>query len=207
MFTCVDENITAVKLILHLSKRRRFFLFWPLGCCTHSQDVTVQRKHRQPPTQISILFTCYMFRPKRTIIIFYKHKLLLTPCSRVLLEKLTGSHLVKKFHTFYGTRRFFTAFTGHRHLPLSSASSIQAMPPHPTSWRTILILSSHLRLGLPSGLFPSRFLTKTLYTPLLSPIGATCPAHLILNLITRTEYRSLSSSLCSFLHSPVPNPS
>ena len=40
----------------------------------------------------------------------------------------------------------------------------------------------------------------------LSPIRATCPAHLILDFITRTilgEYRSWSSSLCSFLHSPV----
>jgi hypothetical protein len=41
--------------------------------------------------------------------------------------------------------------------------------------------------------------------PLLLPIHATCPAHLILlDLITSTilgeEYRSLSSSLCSFLH-------
>ena len=41
----------------------------------------------------------------------------------------------------------------------------------------------------------------------LSPIRATCPTHLILDFITRTilgeQYRWLSSSLCSFLHSPV----
>jgi len=35
----------------------------------------------------------------------------------------------------------------------------------PTSWRYILVLSTPLRLGLSSGLFPSGFLTKTLYTP------------------------------------------
>jgi len=37
----------------------------------------------------------------------------------VLLEKLTGSQLVKKFPTFYGIRRFVTAFTRARHLSLS----------------------------------------------------------------------------------------
>ena len=42
---------------------------------------------------------------------------------------------------------------------------IQAIYPHPTSWRSILILSAHLRLGLPSGLVPSGFPSKTLYTP------------------------------------------
>ena len=41
--------------------------------------------------------------------------------------------------------------------------------PHPTSWSSILKLSSHLCLGLPSGVFPSGFPTKTLYMPLLSP--------------------------------------
>jgi hypothetical protein len=44
---------------------------------------------------------------------------LLTPCSRVLVEKLTGFQLVKKFPAFYGTRRFITAFTSARHLSLS----------------------------------------------------------------------------------------
>ena len=43
---------------------------------------------------------------------------LLTPWSRVLLEKLTGLQLVK-FPEFYGTRRFITAFTSARHLSLS----------------------------------------------------------------------------------------
>jgi hypothetical protein len=37
--------------------------------------------------------------------------------------------------------------------------------PHPTSWRSILILSSNLRLGLPSGLFPSGFPITTLCMP------------------------------------------
>ena len=90
---------------------------------------------------------------------------LLTPRSRVLLEKLTGLQLVKKFPTFHGTRRFITALTSLRHPSLSWASPIQSTYPHPTSWRSILILSTHLRLGLSSGLLPTGFPTKTLHTP------------------------------------------
>ena len=44
---------------------------------------------------------------------------LLTPWSTVLLEKLTGSQLAKKFPAFYGTRRYITAFASARHLSLS----------------------------------------------------------------------------------------
>ena len=128
---------------------------------------------------------------------------ILTPWCRVLLEKLTGLQLVKKFPAFHGTRRFITALTSVRHLSLSGASPMQSIYPHPTSWRSILILSTHLRLGLPSGLFHSGFPTKTLYTPVSLPIRATCPAHLILvDFITRTilgeEYKSFSSSLFSY---------
>jgi hypothetical protein len=76
---------------------------------------------------------------------------------------------------------------------------------HTNSWRSILILSPYICLGLSSGLFPSGFPTKTLHKPLPSPRCATCLVYLIF--LTQTvlgeEYRSLSSSLYSFFHSPV----
>jgi len=71
----------------------------------------------------------------------------------------------------------------------------------------IILIQGLLRLGLPSNLFPSDFPTKTQYTPVLSPIRATCPAPLILLdfIIWRVmgeQYRSLNSSLYSSLHPP-----
>jgi hypothetical protein len=75
----------------------------------------------------------------------------------------------------------------------------------PTSQFVKIHLNIILPLGLPSGFFPSDFPTNpSIHFPY--PIRAICTAHLILDLITRTilgEYWSLSSSLCSFLHSPV----
>jgi len=44
---------------------------------------------------------------------------LLTPWNRVLLEKLTGSQLIKKFSSIYGTWRFITAFTRAHYLSKS----------------------------------------------------------------------------------------
>ena len=75
---------------------------------------------------------------------------ILTPWCRVLLEKLTGFQLVKKFPAFHETRRFITALTSVRQLSLPWTRPIQFIYPHPTSWTSILILYTHLRLGLPS---------------------------------------------------------
>jgi len=53
-----------------------------------------------------------------TYILTYLFAYLLTPWSRVLLEKLTGVQLVKKFPAFNETRKFITAFTSVRQLSL-----------------------------------------------------------------------------------------
>jgi len=79
---------------------------------------------------------------------------------------------------------------------------------HPTFWRRVLILSSHLPLCLLSGLLLSRFPNKIFYATIFPTVRATCPDHLIpldmLNWIKFGEdYRPSSSSLCSLPHSPV----
>ena len=117
----------------------------------------------------------------------------LTPWSRVLFEKLRSSQLVKRLPAFYGNQRFITAFTTARHLPPFRVRPIQYLT-HPTSWRSTLILSSYLSLRLPSVLFPSGFLTKTLYAPHLFPVRVTRPAHqILLDLFTRIFGEECSS--------------
>ena len=44
---------------------------------------------------------------------------LLTPWSRVLLEKLTGSEASQEIPRIFGTRRFITVLTSARHISLS----------------------------------------------------------------------------------------
>jgi len=120
-----------------------------------------------------------------TYLFTYLLPYLLTPWYRVLLEKLTGLQLVKKFPAFHGTQRCITALTSVRHLSLSWASQIQSIYPHPTSWRSILILFTRLRLGLPSGPLPSGFPNKTLYTPSPHPYAVCAPSWF--NLQTRID--------------------
>jgi len=81
---------------------------------------------------------------------------LTNPWSTVLAEKLTHSQLVKKFSTFYRHWKFTTAFTTTHHVSVSWVRSIQSKhPPSITFLKIQFNFSSHLCLGLPSGLFPS----------------------------------------------------
>jgi hypothetical protein len=88
-----------------------------------------------------------------------------------------------------------------RHWSLPWARRVQATPPYPISLRSILLIPSHLRLGLPNCNFHSRFPTDILYICLPCVLRV----HIILlDLITLKMfdeyYKSLSSSLRNSFH-------
>jgi hypothetical protein len=111
----------------------------------------------------------------------------LSPCSLILLH--TAESFQRSYQVFSYSRNSPHFMEPEGLLPQSQVPATCPYPeparsspqsPHRTSWRSILILSSHLRLGLPSGLVPSGFSIKNLYKTLLSPIHATCPTRLVL---------------------------
>jgi len=53
------------------------------------------------------------------LLIYTPNTYLLTPWSRVLLEKLTGTAASQEIPRIFGTRRFITVLTSARHLSLS----------------------------------------------------------------------------------------
>jgi len=109
------------------------------------------------------------------LLLTYLLSYLLTQWNRVVPKKLTGSQIVKNFPGFYGKQSPLAHLHVHAIRPCSY-SFLSSPCPQTTSRKSILILSSYLRLVLPSNLFPLGFLTKTMYTPPLSLVHITCPA-------------------------------
>jgi hypothetical protein len=64
--------------------------------------------------------------------------------------------------------------------PYPELDQSSPIPPHPISVRSVLILSSHLRLRFHSDLFASGFSIVTHYVFLISLMRTTCYVHLIL---------------------------
>jgi len=118
--TVVNSVFWAVESFMLLGMYQ-LFRGVPLCCfvlmleAAHCSAVSVFARLHSVPSQKTYLLT---------YLLPYFH----TPWSRVLLEKLTGFQLVKKFPAFYGTWRFITAVTSVYHLSLSWAILIQPIP-------------------------------------------------------------------------------
>jgi hypothetical protein len=82
-----------------------------------------------------------------------------------------------------------TVFIKDRERSLSWAKLMKSTPSHIMSFRYILIFSSHVRLGLPTGLYHSGFPTKMLYMFLNSPwVLHTPPIHSIGYILSNNEH-------------------
>jgi hypothetical protein len=107
----------------------------------------------------------------------------------------------RTFQHFMVPKVHYSIHKGTPLVPILSQTNPFNTYHHPIPQRFVLILSTHLRL-------PSGFPTNKLYTFRFSPIRATRPAHfifldLIILITLGEEYKSRSSSICSFLHPPI----
>jgi len=91
----------------------------------------------------------------------------LPPWSRVLLEKLIATQLVKKFPAFYGTQKFITVFIRHATWPSPEPAESN---PHPLMLILILLPS---KTRFPIWCLPFLFLTTILYAFLISTMYLT----------------------------------
>jgi hypothetical protein len=124
--------------------------------------------------------------------------------SWALPEKPLVVQLLKNFPIFCGTRKFITVFTRACHWSLFWAILIQSIPPHSISLWSILILSTHLRLRLPSGIVPPGFPTNIYYAFSFSPFvlhALLIPFSLtwIILIVLGEEYKLWSSLLYNFI--------
>ena len=151
------------------------------GCTDNSETRIIPNiNFNEPRPKMKPQFIYYVYNIHSLRVKTYTD--LLTPWSKALLEKLTGSQFIKKIPAFYGTWRFITSFTSARRLSLSWSKSIQFMslPSH--------FLRIHFNIIIPSKPWSSKWSPSLSFphqNPICTspfPIYATCPAHLILSI-------------------------
>jgi len=128
----------------------------------------------------------------------------LTPWSRSHLEKLTSSELIKELRALYTTWRFIITFTTACYLS-------QIIPVHTPKSHFLKIHLNTIHPSMPGSSKCYVSLRFSHQNPVCtSPLPHTCyipcsshSSQLIPWIIFGEEYISLSSSLCSFLQSPV----
>ena len=118
-------------------------------------------------------------------------------CVRSFNLVLTVPQGVNKFTSIHQTRIIIIVSATARRLSLSWTIWVQYTLSNPMYLRSILILSSHLFLGLQSHLFLSGFWTESLHAFIFSSIRATCPAHLILPYLRTQTMKLLMTQFSS----------
>jgi hypothetical protein len=155
MFLCFPRHVEAAEVM------RSFIQIIPVGLCNNVYGILYSRKccvqnnsfkgetweTEHTYVRVSSLFKIIIRR------VTYSSQDIIHSWSWALLEEPPIVHLLKNFRVFYGTRRFISVFTRDLHWFLSWSRSIQSIPSRPVTQRSILILSTHLLLCLPSGLF------------------------------------------------------
>ena len=121
--------------------------------------------------------TYYLLIYLLTYLFTYLLTYLLTPWGRVLLEKLTSFAASQEIpRTLWNPKVHHLIHKCPPSVPI--LSQLHPVPTPPTSRRSVLIFSSHLRLGLLNGFFPSGFpiepcahLSPPPYAPHAPPIS------------------------------------
>jgi hypothetical protein len=128
---------------------------------------------------------------------------LLTPWSRVLPEKLTIPHIPPILHILLDSKVYYRVHDSPPLVPSCPLS--QSTHTYNIASRPILILPSHLRLGLLHGLFHSDFLTKSLYEFIFSrPIYRRFPPTLTVSVDCYYSIpHSVYELLCGLIRSVV----
>jgi hypothetical protein len=153
-----------------------FLRFYTTMCFTGRVGNAMEKEYSESTvTKLSEKsnFRCKLREPA------YHHRPRPTPQQRVL-EKLIVGQLVKKFPAFYRTQWPITNFTKAHQWTLTWDRQIQSTSSNLISLRPILLLSSHLCLGVQVASYLQISQQNICMDISSSPMCATCSTHLTL---------------------------